>query len=145
MKILIQFHSEFILNQDGQFALILEERPRVNGVVNGASFNYARANNKRHRQLDMAPVGRQDPVFRKELLRSKMGVYLSPTRFRRYQKGRNEVGWEQSYFNQQGSFSYGGHSRATCVANLRRRFAKDIGLKCTKKQFHDIMKSKNYF
>ncbi len=24
--------------------------------------------------------------FRKELLRSKMGVYLSPTRFRRYQK-----------------------------------------------------------
>lgn len=94
MKILIHFHSEFILNQDGQFALILEERPHVNGVVNGASFNYARANNKRHRQLDMAPVGRQDPVFRKELLRSKMGVYLSPTRFRRYQKGRNEVGWE---------------------------------------------------
>ncbi|HEM2811921.1 DUF3114 domain-containing protein [Streptococcus suis] len=145
MKILIHFHSEFILNQDGQFALILEERPHVNGVVNGASFNYARANNKRHRQLDMAPVGRQDPVFRKELLRSKMGVYLSPTRFRRYQKGRNEVGWEQSYFNQQGSFSYGGHSRAACVANLRRRFAKDIGLKCTKKQFHGIMKSKNYF
>lgn len=72
MKILIHFHSEFILNQDGQFALILEERPHVNGVVNGASFNYARANNKRHRQLDMAPVGRQDPVFRKELLRSKM-------------------------------------------------------------------------
>ncbi len=47
MKILIHFHSEFILNQDGQFALILEERPHVNGVVNGASFNYARANNKR--------------------------------------------------------------------------------------------------
>ncbi len=65
MKILIHFHSEFILNQDGQFALILEERPHVNGVVNGASFNYARANNKRHRQLDMAPVGRQDPVFGK--------------------------------------------------------------------------------
>ncbi|HFI0923315.1 TPA: DUF3114 domain-containing protein [Streptococcus suis] len=132
MKILIHFHSEFILNQDGQFALILEEQPHVNGVVNGASFNYARANNKRHRQLDMAPVGRQDPVFRKELLRSKMGVYLSPTRFRRYQKGRNEVGWEQSYFNQQGSFSYSGHSRAALVASLGRRFAKDIGLKCTK-------------
>ncbi|NQF79214.1 DUF3114 domain-containing protein, partial [Streptococcus suis] len=47
MKILIHFHSEFILNQDGQFALILEERPHVNGVVNEASFNYARANNKR--------------------------------------------------------------------------------------------------
>lgn len=47
MKILIQFHSEFILNKDGQFALILEERPHVNGVVNRASFNYARANNKR--------------------------------------------------------------------------------------------------
>ncbi|RRR50088.1 hypothetical protein EJA00_01560 [Streptococcus suis] len=55
------------------------------------------------------------------------------------------LGWEQSYFNQQGIFSYGGHSRVACVANLRRRFAKDIGLKCTKKQFHGIMKSKNYF
>ncbi|HFI0048473.1 TPA: DUF3114 domain-containing protein [Streptococcus suis] len=145
MKILIHFHSEFILNQDGQFALILEERPHVNGVVNGASFNYARANNKRHYQLDMAPVGPHDPPFRKKMIRSKAGNYLSPTRISKHQSKLNQTAWEQSYFNSQGYFSQKGHSRAACVTNLRRRFAKDIGLKCTKKQFHGIMKSKNYF
>ncbi|NQN49900.1 DUF3114 domain-containing protein [Streptococcus suis] len=126
LKVLIGFHSEFILAQDGQFALILEERPSKNGVVNGTSFNYARANNKRHYQLDMAPVGPHDPPFRKKMIRSKAGNYLSPTRISKYKSKLNQTAWEQSYFNSQGYFSHKGHSRAALVASLGRRFAKDI-------------------
>lgn len=126
LKVLIGFHSEFILSQDGQFALILEERPSKNGVVNGASFNYARANNQRHYQLDMAPVGPHDPPFRKKMIRSKAGNYLSPTRIYKHESKFNQSAWEQSYFNSQGYFSHKGQSRAALVASLGRRFAKDI-------------------
>lgn len=126
LKVLIGFHSEFILAQDGQFALILEERHSKNGVINGASFNYARANNQRHYQLDMAPVGPHDPPFRKKIIRSKAGTYLSPTRISKYESKLNQTAWEQSYFNSQGYFSHKGHSRAALVASLSRRFAKDI-------------------
>lgn len=133
LKVLIGFHSEFILAQDGQFALILEERPSKNGVVNGASFNYASANNKRHAQLDMAPVGPHDPAFRKKMIRSKARTYLSPTRNRRYQSRKNQLAWEQSYFNPQGFFSFRGNSRADLVASLRKRFSKDMRLEMYQK------------
>ncbi|HEM6371140.1 TPA: DUF3114 domain-containing protein [Streptococcus suis] len=126
LKVLIGFHSEFILAQDGQFALILEERPSKNGVVNGASFNYARANNQRHYQLDMAPVGPHDLLFRKKMIRSKAGNYLSPTRISQHESKINQTDWEHSYFNSQGYFSHKGHSRAALVASVGRRFAKDI-------------------
>ncbi|HFI0214295.1 TPA: DUF3114 domain-containing protein [Streptococcus suis] len=126
LKVLISFHSEFILAQDGQFALILDEKPSKNGVVNGASFNYASANNKRHAQLDMAPVGPHDPAFRKKTIRSKARTYLSPSRIFKHQVKRHQTAWEQSYFNPQGDFSHKGHSRAELVAGLSKRFAKDI-------------------
>lgn len=126
LKVLIGFHSEFILAQDGQFALILDERTSLNGIVNGASFNYARANNQRHYQLDMAPVGPHDPSFRKKMIRSKAGTYRSPTRISKHESKLNQTAWEQSYFNSQGYFSHKGHSRAVLVASLGRRFAKDI-------------------
>lgn len=133
LKVLIGFHSEFILAQDGQFALILDEKPSKNGVVNGASFNYARANNKRHAQLDMAPVGPHDPAFRKKMIRSKARTYLSPTRNRRYQSRKSQLAWEQSYFNPQGVFSFRGNSRADLVASLRKRFSKDMRLEMYQK------------
>ncbi|NRG97022.1 DUF3114 domain-containing protein [Streptococcus suis] len=133
LKVLIGFHSEFILAQDGQFALILDEKPSKNGMVNGASFNYASANNKRHAQLDMAPVGPHDPAFRKKMIRSKARTYLSPTRNRRYQSRKNQLAWEQSYFNPQGFFSFRGNSRADLVASLRKRFSKDMRLEMYQK------------
>ncbi|HFI0978440.1 TPA: DUF3114 domain-containing protein [Streptococcus suis] len=133
LKVLIGFHSEFILAQDGQFALILDEKPSKNGVVNGASFNYASANNKRHAQLDMAPVGPHDPAFRKKMIRSKARTYLSPTRNRRYQSRKSQLAWEQSYFNPQGVFSFRGNSRADLVAGLRKRFSKDMRLEMYQK------------
>ncbi|HFI0633239.1 TPA: DUF3114 domain-containing protein [Streptococcus suis] len=133
LKVLIGFHSEFILAQDGQFALILDEKPSKNGVVNGASFNYASANNKRHTQLDMAPVGPHDPAFRKKIISSKARTYLSPTRNRSYQSRKTQLAWEQSYFNPQGDFSHQGHSRADLVARLRKRFSKDMRLEMYQK------------
>ncbi|HEM3703119.1 TPA: DUF3114 domain-containing protein [Streptococcus suis] len=133
LKVLIGFHSEFILAQDGRFALILDEKPSKNGVVNGASFNYASANNKRHAQLDMAPVGPHDPAFRKKTIRSKARTYLSPTRNRRYQSRKSQLAWEQSYFNPQGVFSFRGNSRADLVASLRKRFSKDMRLEMYQK------------
>ncbi|HFI0423524.1 TPA: DUF3114 domain-containing protein [Streptococcus suis] len=126
LKVLIGFHSEFILAQDGQFALILDEKPSKNGVVNGASFNYASANNKRHAQLDMAPVGLHDPAFRKKMIRSKARTYLSPRRIFKHQGKQHQTAWEQSYFNPNGVFSFRGNSRAGLVAGLSKRFAKDI-------------------
>ncbi|HFI0119886.1 TPA: DUF3114 domain-containing protein [Streptococcus suis] len=133
LKVLIGFHSEFILAQDGQFALILDEKPSKNGVVNGASFNYASANDKRHAQLDMAPVGPHDPAFRKKTIRSKARTYLSPTRNRRYQSRKTQLAWEQSFFNPQGVFSFRGNSRADLVASLRKRFSKDMRLEMYQK------------
>ncbi|HFI0105886.1 TPA: DUF3114 domain-containing protein [Streptococcus suis] len=133
LKVLIGFHSEFILAQDGHFALILDEKPSKNGVVNGASFNYASANNKRHAQLDMAPVGPHDPAFRKKTIRSKARTYLSPTRNRRHQSRKTQLAWEQSYFNPQGVFSFRGNSRADLVACLRKRFSKDMRLEMYQK------------
>lgn len=133
LKVLIGFHSEFILAQDGRLALILDEIPSKNGVVNGASFNYASANNKRHAQLDMAPVGPHDPAFRKKMIRSKARTYLSPTRNRRYQSRKSQLAWVQSYFNPQGVFSFRGNSRADLVASLRKRFSKDMRLEMYQK------------
>lgn len=133
LKVLIGFHSEFILAQDGQFALILDEKTSKNGVVNGASFNYASANNKRHAQLDMAPVGPHDPAFRKKTIRSKARTYLSPSRIFKHQVKRHQTAWEQSYFNPQGDFSHKGHSRADLVASLRKRFSKDMRLEMYQK------------
>ncbi|HEL1618661.1 TPA: DUF3114 domain-containing protein [Streptococcus suis] len=133
LKVLVGFHSEFILAQDGQFALILDEKPSKNGVVNGASFNYASANNKRHAQLDMAPVGPHDPAFRKKTIRSKARIYLSPSRIFKHQVKHHQTAWEQSYFNPQGVFSFRGNSRADLVASLRKRFSKDMRLEMYQK------------
>ncbi|MFH0385352.1 DUF3114 domain-containing protein [Streptococcus sp. A11] len=133
IKVLIHFHSEFILDEKGNFALILDETPTLNGQVNGASFNYARANNRRHYQLDMKPVGPHDPVYRKKILRSKAGAYLSPVRIYWFQLRKSKVGWDHSYFNRQGIFSFGGNSRAAQVAKLRKEFSRDIGFRLCQK------------
>ncbi|ATZ03245.1 DUF3114 domain-containing protein [Streptococcus suis] len=64
-KILVNFHSEFILSETGDFVLIGEGADSLPSLANGASFNYARANNQEHRDLDINPVSLYDPAFRK--------------------------------------------------------------------------------
>ncbi len=111
MKILIHFHSEFILNQDGQFALILEERPHVNGVVNGLPLIMPEPIISAIDNLIWLQLAGRIPFFGKNCALKDGSLFISYS-LSSLPKGRNEVGWEQSYFNQQGSFSYGGHSRA---------------------------------
>ena len=48
-----KFHSEFILNKDGKFLYILNPEKDPNGIVNGASFNYANDNDSKHEALDV--------------------------------------------------------------------------------------------
>lgn len=64
-KILVDFHSEFILSETGDFVLIGEGDDSLPSLANGASFNYARANNQENRDLDIDPVSLYDPAFRK--------------------------------------------------------------------------------
>ena len=72
LKILVNFHSEFILDRSGNFLNILDGTEE--GLVNGASFNYARRSDRRHWELDVFPVSKHDPSNRRRCLRS----YRSP-------------------------------------------------------------------
>lgn len=68
-KILLDFHTEFIIGSQGQFFNEVDPQGQsIAGIVNGASFNYATRNNQRHRQLDIDPAGKWDPAFRKKIL-----------------------------------------------------------------------------
>ncbi len=68
-KVLLNFHTEYILDQAGHF---LNEVDPVevseNGIVNGASFNYGLAKGRTHKDLDIDPVKAWDPAFRKQVL-----------------------------------------------------------------------------
>ncbi|MGT2743147.1 DUF3114 domain-containing protein [Streptococcus plurextorum] len=69
IKVLQYFHTEFILDNQGNFLNEVDaEGQREAGIVNGASFNYAKKNNNRHWQLDVTPIAIHDPIFRKEVL-----------------------------------------------------------------------------
>lgn len=80
-KILVDFHSEFILLERGNFVLIGEGDDSLASLANGASFNYARANNQEHRDLDMNPVSLYDPTFRKQALAGKKGRFQAAIYF----------------------------------------------------------------
>nr|WP_306675906.1 DUF3114 domain-containing protein [Streptococcus didelphis] len=74
IKVLVGFHTEFILDSFGNFLNEVDaEVLRENGVVNGASFNYG-SRGKRHWDLDVDPVSQHDPLFRDEMTAS----YRSP-------------------------------------------------------------------
>ena len=56
-KILMAFHTEFILDSNGHFANEIDPQGQThNGIINGASFNYANKNNQRHYELDVAAI-----------------------------------------------------------------------------------------
>lgn len=118
LKILLGFHSEFILDQKGNFVLILDpDKQTENGLVNGASFNYANSNNKKHKFLDIAPVRNHDPGFRRKAMRRNK-VFLSPNR----KKSSKSADWNLSYFNQKGYFSYEGRSAFQRVVEVQKEF-----------------------
>lgn len=63
-KILISFHSEFILTSSGQFLIATDiKETKINAIVNSASFNYANQNDINHDYLDIEPIDYNDPIF----------------------------------------------------------------------------------
>ena len=89
IKVLVNFNSEFILNSRGDFQNILDPTsPSTNGVINGASFNFAHKNDFKanqvqstksvHGRLDVL-VGQVEPEFRKILSANDGKPYRAPS------------------------------------------------------------------
>lgn len=124
LKILVNWHSEFILSSQGEL-LTIWPATQPYGVVNGASFNYSLGPGIRHRDLDICPVGTHDPAYRRRLTRG--GGYRSPNR-RRWWFWWSEEDWEDSFYNKQGRFAVQGRSCAQVIqamaADLQLAIAK---------------------
>ncbi|MDV5976987.1 UNVERIFIED_CONTAM: DUF3114 domain-containing protein [Streptococcus canis] len=78
-KILIHFHSEFILSESGQFLVALDpDNLTRNSIVNGSSFNYGNQNDDLHRLLDIDPILLFEPAFIEEATNSPDAPFLVP-------------------------------------------------------------------
>lgn len=126
LKILMGFHVEFILDDQGRFANELDpEGTNLNGIINGASFNYASRNGNRHRQLDIQPVVSHDPDFRRRLLGRKRLGYRAPSR-PRTALGTKRGQWEHSFYNRRGRFAQDGQSLSSQVSLQAKHLQKAI-------------------
>ena len=116
-KVLLNFHTEYILDQGGQFLNEVDPyQISENGIVNGASFNYCLAKGRTHKDLDIDPVKPWDPPFRKKVLYQQGVRYLAP---------KNDRG-ERGYWSRKGTFAQGGKSYKQQVAKRVRRFLRGI-------------------
>ena len=116
-KVLLNFHTEYILDQGGQFLNEVDPNQiSENGIVNGASFNYGLARGQTHKDLDIDPVKPWDPPFRKKVLYQQDARYLAP---------KNDRG-EQGYWSRKGTFAQGGKSYKQQVAKRVRNFLQGI-------------------
>ena len=116
-KVLLNFHTEYILDQGGQFLNEVDPNQiSENGIVNGASFNYGLAKGHTHKDLDIDPVKPWDPAFRKKVLYQQGVRYLAP---------KNDRG-EQGYWSRKGTFAQGGKSYKQQVAKRVRSFLRGI-------------------
>ena len=116
-KVLLNFHTEYILDQGGQFLNEVDPyQISENGIVNGASFNYGLAKGHTHKALDIDPVKPWDPAFRKRVLYQQGVRYLAP---------KNDRG-EQGYWSRKGTFAQGGKSYKQQVAKRVRSFLRGI-------------------
>lgn len=111
IKIVLSFHTEFILSSTGRFANELDpEGLDENGVVNGASFNYANKNDALHRTLDIKPVKNHDPSYRKEWTKTDFFAYQAPNNLSFSFQPSKKESWGSSYFNKEGIYSINGKS-----------------------------------
>ena len=116
-KVLLNFHTEYILDQDGQFLNEVDPyQISENGIVNGASFNYGLAKGHTHKDLDIDPVKPWDPAFRKKVLYQQGVRYLAP---------KNDRSIE-GYWSRKGTFAQGGKSYKQQVAKRVRSFLRGI-------------------
>lgn len=116
-KILINDHTEFILDSRGHFLNEVDaEIVTESGIINGASFNYGRTD-IRHKQLDIAPVTSHDPSFRRKMSRG----FRSPNKSRRL-IWYCPKDYGQSFFNHEGIFSSKEQSLAKEIRREGKRF-----------------------
>ena len=124
-KIVMSFYTEFILDEAGHFVNELDpEGTNENGIINGASFNYANENNKLHRHLDVYPVLRHDPQFRKAATQNYGAAFKAPNRIKYSRFTRPHKRWENSYFNSKGYYAQKGLSRFKRVKKAIRAYKK---------------------
>ena len=95
IKILIDFHTEFILDQTGRFLNIIDpEGASQNGVVNGASFNYDErnrpVNQASHTRYDVKTPAVWDPRFR------RLAIENSGRKFKLPQNNRGPLGYRSA-------------------------------------------------
>lgn len=100
IKIVVDFNSEFILNGKGRFQNVIDpEGASENGVVNGASFNYANKNDYNskkkndpksvHGRLDVN-IGEVDPEWREQTIDNK-GKRYTPPKKKEYRDSSNDA------------------------------------------------------
>lgn len=99
-KVVINFQTEFILDQTGKFLNeVAVLTPQVSGIVNGASFNYARKNDLHrglkswHAALDVQPPKLYDPQYRRQSLVGYSALKLP--QYREQVLARVQVGVQQ--------------------------------------------------
>ncbi|MER0123151.1 DUF3114 domain-containing protein [Streptococcus sp. ZJ93] len=115
IKILIHFHTEFILDSRGNFLNEMDAQEVTEiGIVNGASFNYGKAG-KRHWDLDVDTVSPHDPAFRDRATKG----FRAPNR-----SGKTEADYERSYFNPQGLYAENGLSNYQQTKLIVREFKR---------------------
>ena len=95
IKILIDFHTEFILDQTGNFLNIIDpEGASQNGIVNGASFNYGErnrpVNQASHTRYDVKTPAVWDPHFR------KLAIENGGCKFKSPQNNRGPLGYRSA-------------------------------------------------
>ena len=95
IKILIDFHTEFILEQTGRFLNIIDpEGASQNGIVNGASFNYGEnnrpGNQASHTRYDVKTPAVWDPHFR------RLAIENSGRKFKSPQNNRGPLGYRSA-------------------------------------------------
>ena len=95
IKILIDFHTEFILDQTGRFLNIIDpEGASQNGIVNGASFNYGErnrpVNQASHTRYDVKTPAVWDPRFR------RLAIENSDRKFKSPQNNRGPLGYRSA-------------------------------------------------
>lgn len=90
-KVLVHFHSEFILSEAGHFLneIDIEKRSR-NSIVNSASFNYANQNDDLHRRLDINPINNHEPAFALLAMTDGNHFFVEPSRKQQKDK-RNKI------------------------------------------------------
>ncbi|MGT2928933.1 DUF3114 domain-containing protein [Streptococcus dentasini] len=138
-------HSEFILDEDGNFVSELETENRTeNDVINGSSFNYADFQQDKadeddgpakqkgyvssHERLDMNTPKQWDPKFRSE----KAEGYESPNKANKNDKDaasnyKDGTKYDYSYYNEDGFYSQNGKSSEERSQEYSADFAEQVG------------------